>query len=467
MTEVWFRNPGDYIREVKEAGESNLVFDFGWLHKRKFNPHPWISAHFGLDNPYRLILCGPQGSPEFAPHTENPIAVYPTWEYSEDISELETFMAYNVGDDPNLTDDESIPADQRYRPGQEHRVFVTGVPRMELKTTKVFLRLLAAMQKDNPQCIMHLHGGNTFATPIRLEYGAFDWNPRLEASHGNFFIHNGKYVRHSEGIAKKFARELTVLGYVPKDTMIARNRCIINIKASVYMAAHFGDDDNLLMQRRDGASIDVNVPEKDFLPVVAASPIVGRRGTEFGDKIVCDECSLSKSCRQYVPEGICTLPGTEGKKLADFFETRDIESIKNGYAGLIKATAERFDMGRENEVAHDELDPAVTRIGTSLGGMLEKFAKIIDPKLNGGAVQVNVGRVGGSDQHLTIDGKEVSPDQLLRRAMNELIEANGGKMEGITESMVRDKLLELSPSANLPVPAMPFVPTATPVIIEG
>src|SRR5689334_4768401 len=100
-TEVWFRNPHDYIRELVEVGECKVAWDRGLLIKRHIDPLKHADLYFGTTFDYRILLVGTQGTAEYRPgDTEDkPSAVYPTWAYGEDSLLLEEMIQFPIGED--------------------------------------------------------------------------------------------------------------------------------------------------------------------------------------------------------------------------------------------------------------------------------------------------------------------------------------------------------------------------------
>ena len=91
MTEVWFRNPHNYVRELVEVGYGNIAWDMGMLVSRGIDPVKHAQLYFdSAQVPWRILLVGTQGSVEIDKDhgPGNPIGVYPTWEYGEDFELL-------------------------------------------------------------------------------------------------------------------------------------------------------------------------------------------------------------------------------------------------------------------------------------------------------------------------------------------------------------------------------------------
>lgn len=64
-TEVWFRNPHDYIRELVEVGECRIAWDRGLLVKRGIDPIKHADLYYGKGTDWRILTVGNQGSAEY------------------------------------------------------------------------------------------------------------------------------------------------------------------------------------------------------------------------------------------------------------------------------------------------------------------------------------------------------------------------------------------------------------------
>ena len=130
MSEVWFRNPNNYVRELVETGEKNIAWDRGQLVRTKIDPIKFSDAYFGAGQKWRSLAIGTQGTAEYRTGNDwyKPHAVYPTWQYGEDFGVLAELLEYPVGANPQACNDMTIPGDERPVFGQEHRVVIVGIP---------------------------------------------------------------------------------------------------------------------------------------------------------------------------------------------------------------------------------------------------------------------------------------------------------------------------------------------------
>ena len=232
MTEVWFRNPGNYIRELVETRSRKVAQDAGYLAKRKLDSHKHAQLYFesvGITD-WRALIIDPSGTMELDKDhtTKNPKAVYPTWSADEDFEILEDMIAYPLGEDADVCSDESI--DIRYRPvfGQEHRVIITDFPNTRMVATRNLLRLIMELLVEYPNCILHLHGMYSFRVMFGMGFQSVDVDPRTGASKGKVTLPSGR-----EMIAEKTIscpQWVNLLNMRVVDLKEARNRCIYNIR---------------------------------------------------------------------------------------------------------------------------------------------------------------------------------------------------------------------------------------------
>ncbi len=435
-SEVWFRSPQNYVREMLECNERNVIFDYGYVHKRKLDPVAWCRLHFGeAQDSYRLIVCGEQGSAEYIPGILFPVAVYPTWQYGEDEGILEEYILNNVGLDENLTSmepDKNLLLEEIPVAHQEHRVIVMNFPDLSTGPGKMFIKFLAELQEENPEVIIHLHGATTFSLPTRLGLRAFDFEARIPAAGGAFYMPTGKQVRKTEH-REPYKDWLRVLGFKPVEMDEPRNRCMCNIRAASWAAANFTKD--IKLSTNPKLPVDSTTPDVNYDPKTdpKTSHFFKRIKPEPGDKYVCNSCSLSMACKFYREGSVCTLPMTEPKALSSYFKTRDADSIIDGLGAVLGIQVDRLQEGREME-ARMGLDPEVTKIANTILTQGSQLAKLVDPTLRNPKVQVNIGNNGGQTAIQMGD-----PRQIIAQAIREL-EGQGIPRDKITSEMIQGVL---------------------------
>lgn len=429
-TELWLRNPHDYVRECVEANENWLAFDRGIIAKKAINPDVWADTYFGAGSNYRLLLIGGQGTMEIrSGHSMlNPFAVYPTWEYGENFSLLEDLLENPVGQNEELCNDKTIPLDERPIFGQEHRVVIIGWPAANLGPGRAFLRNLREIQEEYPEAIVHLHGAYSYRVAFGGGFAAADIEVRTTAAKGKVITPGGKEVLYER--MSSDPASVAKVGMSPKDLEVPRNRCIYNIKTARWAADYF---EELFRPKTRGTStrLDLATPDRDYKPEEKKSPMKLGRGEE-GDKFLCDTCSLALRCDYYRSGSVCSVPNAEPTPLSKYFGTRDAGQIIDGLQIVLQAGVRRFERGLRAEISDGETNPNVTRLQTSVFDQGVKLAKLLDPSLRGGGVQVNVG--GGSAVQVN-QGGDNNPRGAIAAAIREL-EARGIPRESITQEMI-------------------------------
>lgn len=448
-TEVWFRNPHNYIRELAEVGVGRIVWDRGMLHKRRIDGYRHAEAYFAGRPNWRILLVGTQGTAEYREgHGRDiPVAVYPTWcaDGSESLEILEEMMQYPVGDDADACNDPTLEIDERPVAGQEHRVVVTDLPIMTTGPGRALARKLKELQEDYPECILHIHGLYSWRISFGMGFGAADVDPRTNAGKGKVTLPSGK-----EMVAERTTscpQWVTLLGMKPIDlTREPRNRCIYNIKSAVWAGEHFMENIAFVSKPDHRSSNVVDITSKKADPATLQK--VNRNAPTHvkpkeGDKIQCDTCSLQTQCKYYRQGSVCSVPGSEPAELAKYFGTRDSDMIIDGMGTLLQLQTRRLEKGVRDEEMYGELDPEVTKIVNQLFHNAEKLAKLVDPNLRSPGVQVNVG--GGGSAAL----QAATPNQLLGSIVREL-EARGVPRDKITPDMIGNLVAEMGGAKQAP-----------------
>lgn len=430
-TQVWFRNPRNYIRELVEVGATNIAWDRGTLVKFRVDPVKHAELYFGKAFQWRLLLIGDQGTADVRPGytPEVPAAVYPTWAYGEPEALLEEILAQPVGEDRNICTDPTVDPSLRPVYGQEHRVVVTSFPASHTGPGRKFLRYLKELQEDYPDAIIHLHGLYSYKTAFGMGFGSADMEPRTTASKGKVILPSGREMHHEK--LSQNQQWVAAMGFTLADMAIPRNRCIYNIKSALWAGQNYNQLVNFKTQK-SSEQVDTTSPDADFKPETAASVFSKAviKPNE-GDKYLCDTCSLQNDCKYFRTGAVCSVPGAEPTALAKFFKSRDSETIMEGLATLVAANTRRLEKGMQEEEEFGELSPEVSKILNQVFDQGVKLAKLRDPNLRGGTkVQVNVGAGG---QAAVAMG---NPRQIIAGAIREL-ELQGIRREDITPEMIQ------------------------------
>lgn len=434
-TEVWFRNPHDYIRELVECGEYKIAWDRGLLHKKGIDPIRHANLYFANGFPYRVLCVGTQGTAEYrlGDTLEAPSAVYPTWAYGEDSVILEEMLAHPYGEDDEACSDLDVPGDERPTFGQEHRVVVTDVPNTQHGPGRQFIRFLKGLQQEYPRAIIHLHGTYGWKVAFGMDFGAADVEPRTAAQKGRVHLPAGSVEKYERLVQKP--QWAANLGFTPADLKDPKNRCKFNIKSAVWAGAHYTQMFKFRTTRGE-SEVDYESSDTDYEPQTTPGRNSQRSlPVKDGDQQLCDTCSLQNTCKYYRSGAVCTVPGAEPVKLARMFNTRDADTIIDGLGTLMAANASRLERGLRWEEIDGEVDPEVSKMLGQVFDQGVKLAKLLEPgRFSGGAkVQVNVGSGGAA---AVTAG---NPRQLVAQVVREL-EQQGIPRDKITPDMVKGAL---------------------------
>lgn len=432
-TEVWFRNPDNYIKELVEVGECHIAWDRGLLVKRGIDPVKHAELFFGTAFQWRVLTVGSQGTAEYRPgsKTDKPVAVYPTWVYGEDSTLLEEMLEYPIGEDIEACTDMTVRSDERPIPGQEHRVVITEIPSSKTGSGRSFLRYLKTLQEDYPEAIVHVHGLYTWRGAFGMGFRAADVEPRTAAQKGAVIMPSGSMEKF-ERLTQK-PQWASMLGFKPSDLSIPRNRCIYNIKSALWASKNYLE--LYKFQTRGGGTVDYTSSDKDHKPPTTKSHMSKLLKAKEGDKILCDTCSLQNACKYFRSGSVCTIPGAEPVRLAKMFNTRNADDIIDGLGTLLAANTHRLERGIEWEEIDGDLDPEVSKMMGQVFDQGVKLAKLLEPGRfsPGTKVQVNVG-AGGAASVST-----ANPRQLVSATIQELVR-QGVPRDKITTEMIQGAL---------------------------
>ena len=434
-TEVWFRNPHNYIRELVECGVTNIAWDRGILVKKAIDPSKHADLYFGSALPYRLLVVGEQGAAELRPGRtlRNPVAVYPTWIYGEDTELLQEMIERPAGEDKDICFDTSVEPDERPVFGQEHRVVIAGFPPASHGPGRKFLTFLKSLQDDNPNCIVHLHGAYSFRVAFGMGWRSADMEPRTVAQKGKVTTPSGQEMLYEH--VQKQAHWVTVLGFKPADLAVPRTRCMYNIKSALWAGENYSKLYNF-RTRASVTPVESSISESNHVAPETRSPFIGTVSVKNGDKFQCDTCSLQTQCKFFRSGAVCSVPDAEPAALANFFNTRNSDLIIQGLGVLVAANTRRLERGMGMEEAIGDLDPEVTKLLNVVFSQGVQLAKLVDPNLRGG-VKVNIGVGAGGAAQVAVSS--ATPGELIGGVVREL-EARGYKREEITPELVKSVL---------------------------
>lgn len=416
--EFWVRNPHNYIRECVATQQNKIAFDAGVLIKLNLDPQIFASMYFPAD--FRCLSIGDKGAVETTREhsTLTPKAVYPTWRYGvNDIPELEAFCAEDWEGGVS---------------GQERRVVITHLPITRGGMAKKFLLLLKEIQDDYPKAIIHIHGTYAWNALLGLDFKSADFEVRTIARGGTVLLASGKKVHHTK--AMKFLKWLKLIEVPVESLESPSGRCIANILALQWATENW--DKTTLPS---GTWVPRPMTEEDLErylngAVPEPRPHIPTRNVHPalpGDKLACDYCSLARECRSYRVGSICTLPKSSGLELYEYFESRDTDAIMMGLAKIMAIDADRLKDGREMEKEFGELSKEVTGISKDLFNKGVQLARLVDPALRSGGINVNV-----SQNNNSVSLNQGGTPQMEAAKAIELLEQNGIPRVEITSDMV-------------------------------
>lgn len=438
-TEVWFRNPNNYIRELVECGVGNVAWDRGALVKKGIDPEKHAQLYFGQAIPYRLLLIGSQGTAELRPGRgiDKPVGVYPTWSYGESIELLEEIIARPVGQDPDICNDLSVPPDERPVLGQEHRVVVTDLPPSNHGPGRKMLTVLKELQEEYPDCILHVHGIYSWRISFGMGFRSTDVEPRTAAQKGRVILVGGNEEQYER--VQQHAKWVTLLGFKPADLSVPRNRCMYNIKSALWAGENYEKLFRFRV-RSSGNAPDTETPRAEYKPEETTKrttlPVLKMKE---GDKFYCDTCSIQMECKYQRAGAVCTVPDAEPASLANFFKTRDPQLIVDGLSTIVAANSRRLERGMSEEEIIGDLNPEVTKLLNSVFTQGVQLAKLLDPNLRGGGVKVNVGVGVQAGGQASVAVSAANPNELIGGVVRAL-EARGIPRDKITPELVQQVL---------------------------
>lgn len=410
VTEVWFRNPELYVREMIELRVGEIVWDMGYLKKKQIDPQKWADLYYPPDVNFTMLVVGDTNQGTLELHRGDtlakPYARHETWQYGDDWAFIEAMMESPSGD-------------------SDPRVVATDLPAMNTAMGKAFLRRLKDLQAEHPEVKLHIHGLYAWRLMFALPFAAVDIDPRTDAKKGKIMLPTGKDVVYEHAGHHQYW--VNLLGFRTTDLPVPRNRCMFNIRSAQWSGKYFRS--NIKLKSRGDTFVDPDAP--DHKPPTTLAIHTSRKPEQEGDKFLCDTCSLQNTCKYFRAGAVCSVPDSEPSSLTRFFKTRDADTIIDGLGSVMATQAQRLQEGRESENDFGELDPEVTKIVNSLMTHGIKLAKLLDPRLAAAGAPRNVTQVNIGGQ---------TPQSLMAGIFAEL-EAQGYRREDITPELI-ERVLE-------------------------
>lgn len=436
-TEVWFRDPHNYVRELVECGESKITWNRGVLAKRSIDPVAFGELYYGRSSMPRQICIGSQGSPEvgLGHGLDNPIAVYPTWTYGDPLVFLEDMMAEPLGSNLEACMDPRLDKDERPVYGQEHRVIVTSLPDTKSGLGRQLLMILKQLQEDHPECNLMLHGLYSFKYALAMGFGSADIEPRTSAANKRVILASGAEAdyRHVQNQAKWLA----AVGMKPADLDAPRGRCMFNIRSAAWAGVNLSKVTSF--RSTPHKDVDTETPTEKYVMPEGRNRLPVK--VKAGDKVICDSCTLQLDCKQFRQGEVCSLTDSDTGKLAKMFGTRDSQNIVDGLQALAMMQANRLERAAAEETILGDISPEVSKMINSLFAHGVTLAKLLDPSLRGGGVKVQVGVVNGQATAAVTTG--ATPAEITGQVVRAL-EQQGVPRDKITPELVMATLQSMA-----------------------
>jgi len=397
-TEVWFRNPNLYIRQLALYGCDKIAWMRGTLVKKRIDPVLHTKSHFGTGRKWRMLVIGIAGTHEYNQDCKDEtdfVACYPVWQYGEPLGVLELLLSANCADDPQARTDPTI--DNFYRPvvGQEHRVVIMDAPPMTTGAGRRFFVDLGDLQREYPQAIVHLTNAWTYTAAFSQDLRSVDWDPHFYTSKNKLYLPCGKDI--ASHLAPNYIPWVRVLGFSATAEQFEDLEDVLrfNYESAKWAGKFYAKNENFRIRsgyrRHDprileetGTLLHTTVPTSKLKPQ---------------DMVTCDTCTRAAICKYYRADSVCSVPGANVTELSKFFRTRDSETIIEGLGILVAMEAERVLEARENEIETGEIDRNVTEAFDKAFKHGQDLAKLVDPGLRSPklAVQINNGLGEGTN----------------------------------------------------------------------
>ena len=462
-TDVLFRNADNYIKELVEAEHRSVVWDRGYLFKKRIDPVRHADLYFA-GVPWRAWDVGneEQGCAEYLPGStrETPSAVYPVVSMMGEgaIAHLEELAANPTGQNEEQCLDLKVPVEERPIYGQAHIIIVTDLPDMNTGRGRAMIRTIRDVQLDYPDATFHIHGLYSFQTLFGLGFKSVDFEPRTAAQKGKIILPVGREVKYEA--APMMLQWVSLLGYKPSELSNPKARCVYNIKSTLWAADNFTESLARKFRRDPKAGpgeVDTTTPDSSFVPATTKSALPAGVTVLDSDKINCDTCTLSAACKSYRAGAVCSLTGN-GKGLAAMFQTRDSTVVIEGLGRILTKQAERTERALSDEDEFGETSPEVTKMLDGLFKNGIQYAKLIDPALRSPKLAVNVNGAGS----VTVGSERPTPQQVMKDVFAAL-EAQGFQRNEITPEMIKLQMRAMYGE----MPELPATPAADPKVIEG
>lgn len=441
--DLWWKNPYKYHQQLKDRGESQVLWDYSFLTKYKINLLEFMRQNFhGM--PWKAYVLDRNSCYliDYTCDKEEHRGSWPVWDYKNyNLKELQDYLQTPWDERPvNPT---ATWYDTPVK-GQKHRVFISGIKNGSADPIARGKRQrLTKIQKAFPNVEMFLKPED-FSFPLMFGSGftagcldPYHWH---YLSKGTVIMPNGAFIPlYNEGRIYREGPKFEYLGYSPDDILTVPEIGLeFQIASARYAAHHWDDPTGPFIGARARILNDVDYKNPDMYAKAPSYEVINnfkKDKIKETDKILCDSCSLWRLCPAYRSEEVCGLPNTESRKLSEMAKSRNADDVVEMLASVVGKQAERVERRLDNEQfepgGHDkEVDKMLNNLfknGTQL-------AKLRNPNLGRPLVQINTGNTQNNQIVASAD-----PRALAASVIQE-IEATGVNREDITEEMIAEHL---------------------------
>lgn len=437
---IYFRNPDSYASELQESHITNFSWDYGHVARKQIDILKWAKVMLPNVSDWKMLVVAMEGTAEYSPTSKSidkPDAVYPSWRFSEGYDQLENYCQAPVGQDLFLVYARDI--EDRFRPvrNQPHKVLIYDAPDTKSVIGGNYLRHLLRIKAKYPNVEFILHDTGSFRYMFGSNLGSPIFDPRMSAKMGSVIAGSGKLIKKADLYENR--KWIHALGF-DLDTVRADipSRVLFNIESVLWAEQNFNKNVEFSLRATHGIDTDTKQGKYEYAQIRESWLTAGSRRAKLSmgpeDGIICDACSLSKSCKFYREGLVCSVPGTSSADLSKAFGTRDAGVIIDGLLDLTKIQAKRVAMDLQEEEDTGERNIITDKRMKDLFDAGVKVAKLIDPKLVGGGATINLGMIGG-----TAIIAEQTPQELMASTVRAL-EAQGVPRADITPDMIKGVL---------------------------
>jgi hypothetical protein len=446
MTDIWFRNAQACMSVCAEEGVTRLTWTRQHLSRLRNDGILYV-RQFYMHTPIRpkIMHIGVQGASEyhiFSKITE-PTSVWPVWSGKGDTwDDLIDLIEKPWGESKKICSDISTLPALRPTYGQKHRIVIHNSPAPISGVGQQFWATLAQVQADYPEVELFVNGTMSYAVLFGLKFRACDFGlSDAGDTNSQLYLPNGMKIKLDKGEVKKLYQWedwLKLLGFKIDELVRNENnsRFRLKIRSARWAAKHWATNYRFFKNNQNIA-VDSDASDADFEPRQSHAIVLRRKHFTLkeADKILCNRCRIAPGCKAYRQDSICGLTGSTMAELAKYFDSRNAGRIIEGLAYVTRLQAQRLEASMDNEANSGDVDPEVTKQMNALFANGVKLAKLVDPKLAGPGVQVNVGVNNGDATVVSM----TNPKELMANIVNAL-EGQGIPRDQITPDMVEGVL---------------------------